>query len=564
MIDRVVLQAGPTPGAAGLDMESLPVTVFVGPNNAGKSKVLEEIEHYCRRLPRQRDANGLVLKHLSMSPIRREQLEADIARIEQTPRPGEIINVGHVLVGKVNPQNNSEVRMQIDRQRLLNEAANPNGNAPALGQFLSMFTLRLDGRSRLNLVGEQNAGDLQTASTNHLTHLFVNDPLREEVRRIVFEAFGKYLVIDPTHIGKLRLRLSEEAPEDPTEERGWDERPRAFHGRALRIESASDGVRAFVGIVATILAGDPRIILIDEPEAFLHPALAHKLGKELATSLVNTNKRLFVATHSAQFLMGCIQSGVPINVVRLTYNFAPPTARLLPQQRMLNLMRQPLLRSTGILNGLFYETVVVTEGDADRAFYQEVNERLVADADQRGMSNVLFVNAQNRQTVWDVVRPLRELGIPALGVVDVDVLNEGGPNFTKVLNGAFVPEVSHEGLHRMREAVHQAAIAAGVNLRVAGGIGALPPADREGADNLLRQLREYGVLIVDRGELESWLPALAMRGHGPSWLVALFERMGSDPAHADYIDPAPGDVWDFVGLMKAWAAAPDRRGIPGA
>jgi hypothetical protein len=270
--------------------------------------------------------------------------------------------------------------------------------------------------------------------------------------------------------------------------------------------------------------------------------------------LVNTNKRLFVATHNAQFLMGCIQSGVPINVVRLTYNFAPPTARLLPQQRMLDLMRQPLLRSTGILAGLFFETVVVTEGDADRAFYQEVNERLVAAADQRGMSNVLFVNAQNRQTVWDVVRPLRELGIPAIGVVDVDVLNEGGANFTKVLNGAFVPGVSHDGLHRLRQSVHQAAIAAGVDLKTSGGIAALPPAEREGADNLVRQLREYGVLIVDRGELEAWLPELGIHGHGPSWLVPVFER----------IRPGPGDVWDFVGLMKAWAVAADRRGVPDA
>ena len=55
------------------------------------------------------------------------------------------------------------------------------------------------------------------------------------------------------------------------------------------------------------------------------------------------------------------------------------------------------------------------------------------------MSNVLFINAQNKQTVWDIVRPLRELGIPTVGVVDVDILSEGGTNFTKVLTGAFVP-----------------------------------------------------------------------------------------------------------------------------
>ena len=87
-------------------------------------------------------------------------------------------------------------------------------------------------------------------------------------------------------------------------------------------------------------------------------------------------------------------------------------------------MRNPLLRSIGVLSGLFYEAVVVTESDTDRAFYQEINERLLAESDERGVANCLFLNAQNKQTVWDIVQPLRELGIPAVGVVDVDVTTD--------------------------------------------------------------------------------------------------------------------------------------------
>ncbi len=561
MINRLYLNSGTTPSSAPLEFDTVPITVFVGPNNSGKSKILEEIEHYCRTGGNQ--TNFRVLDHLDFTSTSHEEVEADVGRIEQEPRPGEVLNAGHVLVGKVNPQNNTEIRTQIDRQLLLTEAADPNrANARVLGQFLRMYTLRLDGRSRLNLVGEQNAGDLQTASTNHLTKLFVDDALREEVRRIVADAFGTYLVIDPTNIGKLRLRLSERPPADSREEKGWDERSLAFHREAISMDVASDGVRAFVGIIATILAGDPRFILIDEPEAFLHPALAHKLGKELAASLVETRKRLFVATHSSSFLMGCIQSGVPVNVVRLTYNFAPPTARLLPQERMLDLMRQPLLRSTGVLSGLFYETVVVTESDTDRAFYQEINERLVAANDERGIPNALFVNAQNKQTVWTIVKPLRELGIPVGGIVDIDVLLEGGQNFTKVLDGAFVPEVSHEGLHRLRGSIAKAAETKGASLKRDGGIGALDDADKEGATNLLEQLAQYGVFVVRNGELESWLSDLGATGHGPAWLMDIFERIGSDPSDQRYIHPGPGDIWEFIGEIREWSSNVERRGIP--
>jgi hypothetical protein len=303
------------------------------------------------------------------------------------------------------------------------------------------------------------------------------------------------------------------------------------------------------------------VILIDEPEAFLHPALSHKLGREVARSLVGTDKHLFVATHSASFLMGCIQSGVPINIVRLTYNFNPPTARLLPPDRVLTLMRHPLLRSTGVLNGLFFETVV-TESDADRAFYQEINERLISAEDRRGIGNCLFLNAQNKQTVWEIVRPLRELGIPTAAIVDIDVLKDGGAVFTKLLEAAFVPELNREGLHRQRQAVMAAVERTGRNLKRDGGTSVLEGADREGCENVLNQLKQYGVFVVARGELESWLSNLRVEGHGPNWLVKMFDALGADPDAADYVDPGEGDVWSFLEEIRVWARDSNRRGIP--
>lgn len=135
---------------------------------------------------------------------------------------------------------------------------------------------------------------------------------------------------------------------------------------------------------------------------------------------------MFISTHSANFLMGCVQGKVPLNIVRLTFDGKSGTSRLLTKEQLTPLMRNPLLRSIGVLNALFYNYVVVTEADADRAFYQEINERLLAAGDPRGIEGCLFLNAQNKQTVWDIVKPLRELGIPCVGVVDIDILKEGG------------------------------------------------------------------------------------------------------------------------------------------
>jgi hypothetical protein len=102
--------------------------------------------------------------------------------------------------------------------------------------------------------------------------------------------------------------------------------------------------------------------------------LSNRESDEIARAALNSDKRVFVSTHSPTFVMGCIQSGAPVNIIRLTYRSSVATARVLPSEELLELMHNPLLRSTGVLSGLFYEFVVVTESDADRAFYQKKEE----------------------------------------------------------------------------------------------------------------------------------------------------------------------------------------------
>lgn len=560
MIDKIKLKSGSSPGQPNLEIDLTPITVFVGPNNSGKSRILIEIEKYSRNTYGQ--SNDLILDSLVLSTLTKEEIEAEIFNIEQTPRMGESVHPGYILIGKVNAQNNQAVRLQVHKSGLINEAQNPNQRQGYYSQFLDIFTLRLDGTNRLNLLLEQQAGDLQNTPNNHLAHLFINNELRKEVRRIIFEAFGKYYVIDPTNIGQLRVRLADREPNSEREEKGWENEAINFHKAALLINEASDGVKAFSGIITTLLAGDPKITLIDEPEAFLHPALSNKLGKEIGRSLRSSKKRLLVATHSSSFLMGCIQSGAPLNIVRLTYKNSVPTSRILPKEKILHLMRHPLLRSTGVLNGLFFESVIVTEADSDRAFYQEINERLLSQNDSRGINNCLFINAQNKQTVWEIVKPLRELGIPAIGIVDIDVLKEGGQVFAKLLEGSFIPSLNHQPYHNQRKSLLDALNATGKNWKVAGGVDLLEGADKEACINFFDQLKDYGVFVIKKGELETWLRELNAVGHGSNWLIDIFSKMGENPDSSNYIKPTPGDVWDFIGNVKTWIENNNRRGIP--
>lgn len=429
MISKMVLKFGSGPDTAAVPIEMTPITVFVGPNNSGKSLVLSEIHQICTN---GEDVPRNILDALNFLELDEGDAELAIQAI-LSQRPGEAIPIDEVVVGKHNQ------RSQISKDLVVEALKNPNAMLPNFGRFYLRFrTLMLNGATRMQHVAQQPAGDLHAAPQNTFQTLFADDAKRMALRQAVHDAFEQHLVIDPTNLGHLRMRLSSVAPSDNRQERGIDDDAVRFHAAATLIDDASDGVRAFTGIMTEVIAGDPKVIIVDEPEAFLHPALAFKLGKQICRLSTGSDKRLFFSTHSPWFVMGCIQSGAAVNIVRLTHRSGAATARILPNADLVKLMRHPLLRSTGMLSGLFYEFVVVTEADSDRAFYQEINERLLSLKPEWGIPNCLFLNAQNKQTVRQLLRPLRDLGIPAAGIVDIDVVKEGGSVFTDLLASANV------------------------------------------------------------------------------------------------------------------------------
>lgn len=555
MIKEIKLKFGRADGLAPESISAMPITVFVGPNNSGKSKILTEIQQFCTS--GSRNINNLIVDCIELAAIPEDIMDKKIEASILPPRVGEVQSPGTIFIGK------GSTRFQVPENAFRQALRSPNAETGRACQwYLAYNTLMLNGANRIGLISPQVAGNLQSPATTSFQLLFRDDEKRKEVRRIIYDAFGQYLVIDPTNLGQLNLRLSLEPPRDDIEERGIHAEAVEFHSRAMLIEHASDGVKAFTGMVTEMIAGDPSILLIDEPEAFLHPPLSFKLGKEVSGIMSQSDKRLFVATHSSDFVMGCIQSGAPVNIVRLTYRNNMPTARILPNDDILKLMRNPLLRSTGVLSGLFYEFVIVTESDADRAFYQEINDRLLKYSGGRGIPNCLFLHAQNKQTVKTIIKPLRELGIPVAGIVDIDVLKDGGGVWSSFLDCGSIPELEMNSLATLRVSLKQKFDESGKDMKRNGGIQILNEQDQEALQNFFNKLAEYGLFVVPNGELESWLKQLSVPGHGPSWLVEIFEKMGEDPNSPNYLKPANDDVWAFIDCVSKWFLDPRRKGIP--
>jgi ABC-type cobalamin/Fe3+-siderophores transport system ATPase subunit len=525
------------------------VTVFVGPNNSGKSLALKEVEQYFQH--HEKFTTKIVEDFKIIWPTE-EQATRDIEALAQKhPHNRE----DHFYLGRFNPAGEHE-SVEHHKSGLIAHLKNQENYRWIASQFYRFFTIRLDGRTRFELTNDRSQGDLLAPQAqNVLAHLFRDGELRKQVRDVVYDAFNLYFVIDPTDGGKLRIRLS--AAEPMQDKQSLSPAAREFHSKATYIKGVSDGMQAFVGIVTAVYSGDYRVILIDEPEAFLHPPLARKLGFQLTSVISKRNGVLLASTHSADFLMGCLQASTSVRVVRLEYSNGKSKGQIVDSTVLTRLFKRPLMRSANVISALFHDGVVVTESDNDRVFYAEIYHRLAEL--EKGYPSLLFVNAQNKQTIQDIIGPLRKFGVPAAAIVDIDILKDGGKTWTGWLDAIQVPSTLRSGYGVTRGDICKKFVDLRIDMKTSGGVGALPAPEKSAANQFFDTLDEYGLFSVRKGELETWLRHLGAAGKKTDWTVDVLDKMGSDTLQPGYLMPSTGDAWDFMRKIIAWVKNPARK-----
>ncbi|QDH15578.1 ATP-binding protein [Oecophyllibacter saccharovorans] len=556
LIEEVKLRFGAGPGSEPLVLDAPAVTIFVGPNNSGKSLLLREIANFCRT----GQSSGTILDGLKFRKRSDEEIDKNLEALRDNKRNS----------GEGNEPNQEFLYFEGGRApiRALDyrqSQQNPNEHLTVFAPYcVAPYVLLLDGPGRIDLTKAQKRGDLKDPKST-FAKLLMDDTGRKTLREILYDALDLYLGMDDSVNGSIHLRYGGTPPPNEHQLEGdtlkWME-------NTTPIQECGDGVKAFTGMLLALHTGDSKVMLIDEPEAFLHPPLAHKLGREVAKAASQSGKQVFVSTHSSHFLMGAIQSGAEVNVVRLTYQPASATqpetatARTLSNDAMHTMIYEPLLRSANALSGLFYEGILVTEADADRAFYQEINERLLEKDPKRGAANTLFLNANGKDSVYKIVGPFRKLGIPVAAILDIDALNPR-TNFTPLLRGANYPE-PHKDINEERKNIWSSLKSGGQNPKSNGGIALLEGDAKKRAEALFDDLDQYGLFVLRHGEVEHWLRKLEVPRSKKGWLYNIFKALGSDPEDPAYVHPADNDVWAFLDKVGAWIKNRDRRGIPGA
>jgi energy-coupling factor transporter ATP-binding protein EcfA2 len=511
------------------------IVLVVGPNNAGKSATLRAI----RDLLTSKSASPVV-SHLTSV---REGTDQEVADWLDT------------FTKRNNPTAPDPVFQAfgtgIHRSQIQPHWAGQNA-MQALGRF---FCHLLTADERLGAANPPSSIAMVREPPTHPLHYLVRDDRLEKRLSDQFrQSFGVDLVVNRSAGSQVPIHVGER----PTPAKGDD---RISYDYVTAIESLpqlhfqGDGMRSFAGVLLYASAGRESVVLIDEPEAFLHPPQARQLGRLLVTDK-SDERQLFVATHSGDVLRGVLDAAsAKVRVIRVRRTSNVNHVRQLENQKIAELWKDPLLRYSNILDGLFHEKVVVCEGDADARFYSAVSETLVEKAGSSARRpDVMFTHCGGKDRCPMVVRALREVDVPVVVVLDFDALSEEQPlraiveatggnwsAFEKdwgIVKGAVEAKKPELNSAEVQEGVQK--ILAGVNTATfpsqardaiqallkraspwssakTGGKAFVPSGQpTQALDRLLANLRDIGICIVEVGELEGFVRSVG--SHGPKWV----------------------------------------------
>ncbi|MCA1492685.1 hypothetical protein I6F11_17330 [Ensifer sp. NBAIM29] len=156
------------------------VTVFVGPNNSGKSLVLREIE---QDISSHQAVATKILDDFEIVWLSKEQLNEDIENLSKKAPSGT--SPDNVYVGRFTPNGELDAA-NVSHQSLRSFMMEHREKRWLTSQFLRFFLIRLDGRTRFQLTNDRPRGDLLGQAQNILMHLFQNGDARKRVRDIIF------------------------------------------------------------------------------------------------------------------------------------------------------------------------------------------------------------------------------------------------------------------------------------------------------------------------------------------------------------------------------------------
>lgn len=338
------------------------------------------------------------------------------------------------------------------------------------------------------------------------------------------------------------------------------------------LNEQGDGIRSAVAILASLIVNESSIYLIDEPETFLHPPQARIIGNNIVE--LSRNKQCFISTHDIDLIRGILEKKssrvkiIKINRLNNTNNFYE-----LDNESILTIANDKNLKYSNILNGLFYHNVVLCENESDCKFYSAILDSL----NNKVYQNTLFCAVGGKDQFKCIIPLLKKLKINYLVIADLDLI-DNKEKLKKLLNSISVGlynniKSTHDMFLKLFEEKSYSLIkkqkdikkeiiklfnddeymspetakkiktilknVSSLKLLKSNGKASIPSGVcTERFDEIIGLLNDNNIYVVECGEIENFIPQVAL--HGDAWVEEVFRK------YSDIDDPIYDDVKKFL------------------
>lgn len=363
----------------------------------------------------------------------------------------------------------------------------------------NLFFNYLGTEEKLLMCKRQKQYGLQDHNTNFLSEVQFNSKLLDELSNYTKTMFNKDIYLDRFSWGEsILFRVGDNFNFIRNAKRNDNEAEIKLKDYNA-LDNEGDGIKSFVTNYIALNMNDKNILLLDEPESFLHPPLAKQLGEIIAKSS-SENKQIFISTHSADLLKGILSVNKDVNIIRITRDKEFNQFNLLKKEAIEQIISNPMLLSSNILNGLFCEKVYICEAESDEEFFQSLHDKINL------YDNAFFTHGKNKQTLKDISKIYNTLSIPNYRIYDFDILKD--EDFNKALN-TFINEQEKNKYIEIRKKVNEVLKEESY---ANGGINDIKEDElRNMVINMFNDLKKSKIIILEYGCLESTLDDLGIK-----------------------------------------------------
>ena len=292
MLDSIQITAFKKIESANISLSK--INVFVGGNNSGKSCILQGL-HFGIALSQARriaSADQFPPEQLRYCPTddflnlynRKRLTESNAINFTYATGEGETLEEAKVSLTR---GRNGVVKAQVSGGNLLNSISDPKGFFSIYVPGLAGISIREEYRSELVMNNGIARGDANLYLRNLLLRIE-----REEARKMRFAA----------HLSRVFPGASVKTVFIEASDLTIRSSVTMLDGQTLPIDMVGTGMLQAIQLIAYVTMYEPKLLLLDEPDAHLHPMNQKLLADVLSVLVTGSETKVLIATHSRHLL----------------------------------------------------------------------------------------------------------------------------------------------------------------------------------------------------------------------------------------------------------------------